>query len=99
MMDNTPRTANEDIIQQRRRPRSRFPSRAVVLIAVLAVVWIEVVLDAQVAGLVLILLGGIGIALGVMAAAIGLGFLGFGLCMAGDWVIGWLRRAQEWPDE
>jgi hypothetical protein len=94
-MDNNARVAKEDITRQ----RSRFPSRTIVLTAVLAVVWIEILLDAQALGLVLILLGGIGITLGIIAAAMGLGFLGFGLCMAGDWVIGWLRRAREWPDE
>jgi len=71
----------------------------VLLATVLAVVWIEVLLDPQAAWLMVILFGSLGIALGLMGAAMGLGFLGFGLCVAGDRMLGWLRRVSQWPDE
>ena len=82
-----------------RSTAGRFEIRSIILAVMLAVVWIELLHDPQSAWLMLILLGGLGIALGLMGAAMGLGFLGFGLCMAGDRVMGWLRRASQWPDE
>jgi hypothetical protein len=99
MIDDEQNSANEGVTGRRGRLRRRFEIRSVFLAIVLAVVWIEVLVDPQAASLVLILLGGLGIALGLMGAAMGLGFLGFGLCMAGDRVMGWLRRASQWPDE
>jgi 1,4-dihydroxy-2-naphthoate octaprenyltransferase len=99
MADNESHTASENVTGRHGRLGRRFETRSVLLAVVLAVVWIEVLLDPQAAWLVLILLGGLGIALGLMGAAMGLGFLGFGLCMAGDRVMGWLRRASQWPDE
>ena len=37
--------------------------------------------------------------LAVVATAMGLGLLGFGLCTAGERAIGWLRRTARWPEE
>jgi hypothetical protein len=70
-----------------------------VLGVVLAVVWIGVLLDPGIAGLALLLLAGIGAALGLIAAAMALGLLGFGLGIAGDRFIAWLRRGSRWPEE
>jgi hypothetical protein len=58
-----------------------------------------VLLDPNVAPLVLMLLGALGIGLGVLAAGMALGILGFGLCAVGERVLGCLRRASSWPDD
>lgn len=99
MIDEEQNTANKGLTGRRGRLQRRFEIHSVFFAVMLAVVWIEVLVDPQAAWLVLILLAGLGIALGLMGAAMGLGFLGFGLCMAGDRVMGWLRRASQWPDE
>jgi len=81
------------------RARRPFRRRMTVLGVVLAVVWIGVLLDPGVGGLVLLLLAGIGAALGLLGAAMALGLLGFGLGIAGDRFVAWLRRGSRWPDE
>ena len=65
----------------------------------LAVVWMGILRDSQIALMVLLLLGAVGIGISVMAIAAGLGLLGFGICSVCDWAVGWLRRASQWPDE
>jgi hypothetical protein len=81
------------------RLRRRFRRRIVLLAAALGAAWIGVLHGPQVGPLVLWVLGSLGITLAVMAAAMGLGLLGFGLFAAGGRVAGWLRRAARWPDE
>jgi hypothetical protein len=81
---------------QRRR---RFRARASMLAAALAVVWVGVLLDPRVGPMVLMVLAAFGMTVGVMAAAMGLGLLGFGLFAAGDRVVGWIRRAASWPEQ
>jgi hypothetical protein len=81
------------------RRRRQFRLRTVMMVIALVAVWMGVLLDPNVAPLVLGLLGAFGIALGVMVAAMVLGILGFGLFAAGERVMGWLRRASRWPDE
>jgi hypothetical protein len=81
------------------RARRPFRRRMTVLGVVLAVVWIGVLLDPGIAGLALLLLAGIGVALGLVGAAMALGLLGFGLGIAGDRFIAWLRRGSRWPEE
>jgi len=81
------------------RGRRRFGRRMRVLGVVLAVVWIGVLLDPGIAGLALLLLAGVGAALGLLAAAMALGLLGFGLGIAGDRFLAWLRRGSRWPEE
>ena len=81
------------------RRRRQFRLRTVMLVIALAAVWMGVLLDPNVAPLVLVVLGAFGIGLGVMALAMGLGLLGFGLFAAGERTLGWLRRAVRWPDE
>lgn len=49
-------------------------------------------------GIVLVLMG-IGLALGILAAAAALGMIGVGLFAVGDRVVAWMRRGREWPDE
>jgi Flp pilus assembly protein TadB len=99
MKDDELDTADEDVSKQRGRQQNRFQTWGVLLAIVLIVLWVEILADFQAARLVLIVLGGLAIALGLMGAAMGLGFFGFGICMAGDRFIGWLRRASQWPDE
>ena len=81
---------------QRRRP---FRSRSLLLLLTLAVVWSAVLVDPQIGPLALYVVGAFGIALAVMATAMGLGFLGFGIFSVGDRLAGWFRRASQWPEE
>lgn len=81
------------------RGRRAYRRRMAVLGAMLAVVWLGVLLDPRVGPLVLLVLAAFGAVLGLFAGAMGLGLLGFGLCAAGDRFIGWLRRGTRWPDE
>jgi hypothetical protein len=81
------------------RRRQSYRRRMAVLGAVLAVVWLGVLLDPNVASLVLFLLAAFGATLGLFAVAMGLGLLGFGLCTAGDRFVAWLRRGTRWPEE
>jgi hypothetical protein len=83
-------------VQQAHRP---FRRRMVVLGAVLAVVWLGVLVDPRIGPTVLLVLAAFGAVVGVFGAAMGLGLLGFGLCTAGDRVIAWLRRGSQWPEE
>jgi hypothetical protein len=76
-----------------------YRRRMAVLGVFLAVVWLGVLVDPQVGPMVLFALGGFGAVLGVFVAAMGLGLLGFGLCAAGDRLVGWLRRGSRWPEE
>ena len=82
--------------ERRRRP---FRRRMAMLGAGLAVVWLGVLVDPRIGPTVLFLLAAFGAVVGLFGAAMGLGLLGFGLCTAGDRVIGWLRRGARWPDE
>jgi hypothetical protein len=66
---------------------------------VVATVWLGILLDPQIGPVVMLLLGGFGIALAVLAAAMGLGLLGFGLFAAADRLLTMIRRASRWPDE
>jgi hypothetical protein len=77
----------------------RFRTRTMLIAVVLAAVWIRVLLDPHVELLVAFLLGGVGIALALMGAAMGLGLVGFGLFAAVDRLLGVFRRAAHWPDE
>jgi hypothetical protein len=70
-----------------------------VLGAVLAVVWLGVLVDPRIGPTVLFLLAAFGAVLGLFGAAMGLGLIGFGLCSAGDRVIAWLCRGARWPEE
>lgn len=99
MTDNESHALDQKVTERRPRLQRRFQSRVLLLAVLVAAVWIDVLLDRQAAWLLLILLGGPGIALGLMGAAMALGFLGFGLCITGDRVIGWLHRGSQWPDE
>jgi hypothetical protein len=83
-------------VQRRRR---QFRIRSMMLAVALVAVWIWVLLDPFLGRLVLAILLWIGGTLAVVAAAMGLGLLGFGLCTAGERAIGWLRRAASWPEE
>jgi hypothetical protein len=80
------------------RGRSRR-RRMTILVVLLALVWVGVLMDPQVGPLVLFAMGGFGAVLGLFAAMMALGFVGFGLCAAGDRFVGWLRRGSRWPEE
>jgi hypothetical protein len=86
-------------VDESERRSRRFRTRTMTMAAVLAAVWLGVLLDPQVDPLVAFLLGGVGVTLAVMAVAMGLGLLGFGLFAAADKLLGVIRRASRWPDE
>jgi hypothetical protein len=82
-----------------RRTR-QFGSRTKFMAILVAGVWIGIfLLDPQAELLVACLAGGVGVGLTVMGAAMGLGFLGFGLFAAADRLLGAIRHASHWPDE
>jgi len=86
-------------VQLHRGQRQRFRTRSLILVIGLAVVWLGVLADPQIGPLTLYVVGAFGIALTLMAIAMGLGFLGFGIFAVGDWLVGWFRRALQWPEE
>ena len=69
------------------------------LAVALVAVWLWVLLDPFIGALVLAVLMWIAGTLAFVATAMGLGLLGFGLCTAGERMIGWLRRAASWPED
>jgi hypothetical protein len=79
---------------RRRQFRLRTGMSAIALVAIS----MGILLDPNLAPLGLMLLGAFGVGLGVLAAGMTLGILGFGLCAAGERALGWLRRAASWPD-
>ena len=83
----------------RARGRRPYRRRMAVLVAVLAVVWLGVLVDPRIGPSVLFVLAAFGAVIGLFGAAMGLGLLGFGLCSAGDRVVTWLRRGARWPEE
>jgi hypothetical protein len=98
-MDVGPAKESASTVGAGERRRRLYRRRMAVFGAVLAVVWLGVLLDPHIAALALFLLVSIGATLGLFVAAMGLGLLGFGLCTAGDRFIGWIRRGSRWPDE
>jgi hypothetical protein len=80
--------------RRRRQFRLRTGMSAIALVAIA----MGILLDPNLAPLGLMLLGAFGVGLGVLAAGMALGILGFGLCTAGERALGWLRRAASWPD-
>jgi hypothetical protein len=81
------------------RGRRVYRRRLGLLGAVLAVVWLGVLLDPRIGPMVLAVAAVFGAVVGLFGAAMGLGLLGFGLCTAGDRFVGWLRRGARWPEE
>lgn len=79
-------------------PRQHFRTTSFMLLIASAAVWTGVLLDPQIGPLVLHVVGAFGVALAVMATAMGLGLLGFGIFMVGDRLMCWFRRASQWPE-
>ena len=69
------------------------------LAVALVAVWLWVLLDPFIGTLVLAVVMWIAGTVAFVAAAVGLGLLGFGLCTVGERMIGWLRRAASWPED
>jgi hypothetical protein len=93
-----PAKCSGPLVGESKRRGRQFRMRTTMMAIVLAAVWLGVLLDPQVGLLVAFLLGGFGAALALMAAAMGLGLLGFGLFAAADRLLGVIRRASQWPD-
>jgi hypothetical protein len=79
--------------------KHQFQTRTLMLAIMLAAVWMGLLVDPSIGPLVLLLSGAFALTLLVMAIAIGLGLVGFGVCSVCDRAIGWLRRTSQWPDE
>jgi hypothetical protein len=79
--------------------RRQYRMRSLILLIALAAIWSGVLIDPEIGPIALYVVGAFGLALTVMAAAMGLGFLGFGIIAAGDRLVGWVRRASQWPEE
>ncbi len=69
------------------------------LAVALVATWMWVLLDPFIGRLVLAVLMWIAGTLAFVATAMVLGLLGFGLCTAGERMIGWIRRAATWPED
>jgi hypothetical protein len=74
-------------------------TRSLVLLLALSAVWFAVLIDPRLGPLALYIAGAFLVALAVMATAMGLGLLGFGIFAAGDRLVSWVRRASQWPEE
>jgi hypothetical protein len=85
----------DDPQRRRRQFRLRTGMSAIALVALA----MGILLDPNLAPLALMLLGAFGTGLGVLAAGMALGILGFGFCAAGERAVSWLRRAATWPDD
>jgi hypothetical protein len=81
------------------RRRWQFRLRGLILLIAITAVWVSVLRDTQIALLLLMVVGMFGVTLVVMAVAMGLGLLGFGVCSACDLLVSWLYRASHWPDD
>ncbi len=81
------------------RGRRSYRRRLGILGAVLAAVWLGVLLDPRIGPLVLGVAALFGAVIGLFGAAMGLGLLGFGVCTVGDRFVAWLRRGSRWPEE
>jgi hypothetical protein len=79
--------------------RRTFRPRSFILLIALAAVWLDVLIDPHIGPLTLYIMGAFGLALAVMAVAMGLGFLGFGIFAVSTRLAGWVRRASQWPEE
>jgi hypothetical protein len=79
--------------------RLRYRGRVGLLAALVGAIWAGLLLDPLIGALAWRGVVGVGLALGIVLAALGLAWLGFGLFAAGVRVAGWVRRASSWPDE
>jgi len=78
---------------------SRSGTRTWVLILVLASVWCRLLGDPMIGPVLLFLLMALGLTLGVLVAAMGLGWMGIGLFAAGDRLVAWFRAGTKWPED
>ena len=87
-----------EISQAGRKPlRGRWRTRS--LLVALVVVWMGLLLDPTVGRMFWDAALGFGITLAVLALAMGLGLIGFGLFAVGDRVLAWLKAGSRWPDD
>jgi hypothetical protein len=70
-----------------------------ILALFLAVLCVDCLFDPTLGPLILGLVAAVGMGLGVMAGAMALGTVGYGLFAAGDRVVTWLRRGTRWDDD
>jgi hypothetical protein len=92
--------AVEDVLKVRSvNGRRQFRTRSLVLLIILAAVWLIVLVDPHIGPLALYVVGAFGVALAVMAVAMGLGFLGFGIFAVSDWLVRWIHRTSQWPEQ
>ena len=66
--------------------------------ALVAGVWLGLLADPVVGPWLVLALAMFGSAVALVLAAVGLGWLGFGLFAMGDRVVGWLKRVSSWPE-
>jgi hypothetical protein len=79
--------------------RRSYRRRLGTLGGLLAIVWLGVLIDPSLGPMLLGVAALFGAVLGLFAAAMALGLVGFGVCTAGDRFIAWLRRGARWPEE
>lgn len=91
-------SAGADSTGGMRDRRRRGFGPAGILSLLLAGLFLDFLFDPMLGPMMLALAADIGLALGVMAGAMALGTIGFGLFAAGDRVIAWLRRSAQWPE-
>jgi hypothetical protein len=89
--------STEENRSSRKPLRSRWRTRS--LLIALLVVWLALLLDPSVGRMLWEAALGFGITLAVIALAMGLGLMGFGLFAVGDRFLAWLRAGSRWPDD
>jgi hypothetical protein len=97
--DKLPAVYNTGEVRPGKRDQRQFRMRSLILLITLAALWLELLVDAQIGPLVLYVVGAFGVALVVMAVAMALGFLGFGIFAVSDRLAGFFHRASNWPEE
>jgi hypothetical protein len=81
------------------RRRRQFRIRSIMLVVAIVAVWMWVLLDPIIRGIVFGVLLWVASTLALVGTAMGLGLLGFGVCTTGERIIGWLRRGSSWPED
>jgi hypothetical protein len=82
-----------------RRRAGAVRGPAWILALFVAALCVDCLFDPTLGPLILGLVAAVGLGLGVMAGAMALGTIGFGLFAAGDRVVAWLRRGTRWVED
>jgi hypothetical protein len=80
------------------RHRTAIRGPAWILALFLAALCVDFLFDPLLGPMILALIAAVGLGLGVMAGAMVLGTIGWGLFAAGDRLVAWFRRGDPWVE-